>query len=450
MAGAQQSVEMWDFGQHSVHERCSQCGGEGAVACSSCGGKGNQSCSRCGGVGVITRYRWVATGPNDQGHNEVYRQNCYACGSKRWVACSPCSGSGKVECSGCSGHGFFTHITSVTVRAEPKVIVTTHSALSNQALTDYLLTLPVGSVVQYLDFTPFNHQDTAPDTWRVGYESHTTAAELVLVLRGKTYLAAAVGDKALAFIRPPVFDDVFIEELTDLNNIWSGGEKSFNTGRARKFFETYSGQPVLDAALKSVAQLKAADRQSPGQEVIRACEGYISTESGNLLERCMIALLDKISPPNSLWSWIGVMALPLLLLFLGAQNLVERETPEGWFPVTMASIVLALAAAVVTCLVSPVAAFISMIVSAIRRRSVPAEYRQHGRNWQPFKRFAGIAVLAAWLGGAIGLLTHHQKLPRWNNAPMAAIEKTLHLERFAPYVKTAAWFKRKGIFVGDE
>jgi len=339
---------------------------------------------------------------------------------------------------------------SVTVQAEPRIRITACSELSGDALSNYLLKLPVARVVHYLDFTQFGHQDADADTWRVGYEVHTTVAELDVTLRSKTYMAAAVGDKVLAFIRPPIFDDVFIEEITDLNKIWSGKKKSFSNDRARKFFTTYSGQPVLDAAMKSVAKLKGNDRELPGREINAACDGYISSASADLLGKCMLALLDKVSPPNSMWSWIGVMALPFLLLFLGAQNWLERNMQNGYFSMVIVWVALVLFAALLTTLVSPIAVLISTMVSAIRRRSVPAEYRQHGRNWQPFKRFAWTSVAVASLGGAIGMLTHYDKLPRWNNQPMDTIEETLNLNRFVPYAQTFAWLKKAGFFVSSQ
>jgi hypothetical protein len=339
---------------------------------------------------------------------------------------------------------------SVTVQAEPQVHITTRSELSKHALSNCLVNLPVSRVVKFLDFTQFNHQDVASDTWRVGYEVHTTVAELDVTLRKKQYMAAAVGDKAWAFLRPPIFDDVFIEEITDLHKIWSGKKKSFSTDRAKKFFDTYAGQPVLDAAMKSVAKLKGKSRELPNREVNAACDGYISDASAGLLGNCMIALLDKVSPPNSWWSWMGTMAIPFGLLFLGAQNWMERNTPEGYWNLGFAWLGLAISAAILTAVVSPIAASISTVVSAIRRRSVPAEYRQHGRNWQPFKPFVWTAIAVVSFGAALGMLTHFDKLPRWNNLPMRAIEQTFNLHRLEQYSQASAVARQAGFFTSSE
>lgn len=447
LADAEKSTQVWDFGQHSVHELCAPCCGGGEVTCRFCWGGGRETCYGCGGGGSTTQTRWVS-GHNGHGRNETYRLTCFSCSGSGRVTCRHCSGSGRIRCSECGGHGFFTDLMSVTLRAEPHVRFTIRSELSRDALSGYLVNLPVAQVVHYFDFTQFNHEDAAADKWHVDYEVHTTLAELDVSLHSKLYMAAAVGDKALAFIRPPIFDDVFIEEIADLKKIWSGKKKSVNNERAHKFFVTYKGQPVLDAAMRSVAKLKSQDRELPGREVSTACDGYISSASADLLGKLMLALLDKVSPPNSLWSWISVMTLPFLLLFLGAQNWVESNMPKGdYFSIVIVWVVLTVFAALLTTSVSPVAAFISTIVSAIRRRSLPAEYRQHGRNWQPLKSFVRASAAVATLGVAIGILTHYQKLPRWDNWPMNMIEETLSLNRFVPYAQTSALLKTAGFFV---
>lgn len=445
LADAGIAKQVWDFGQHSVHEQCAPCSGRGEVTCPSCLG-GRVTCYGCGGGGSTTQTRYVP-GHNGQGRHESYQQTCYSCGGSGRLTCTQCGGSCRIRCGECGGHGFFTDIMSVTLRAEPHVRIAVRAELSRDALSGYLVNLPVAQVVHYFDFTQFNHEDAAADKWQVGYEVHTMVAELDVSLRSKSYMAAAVGDKALAFVRPPIFDDVFIEEITDLKKIWAGKKKSVSNERARKFFVTYAGQPVLDAAMKSVAKLKGQDRDLPGREVSTACDEYISSASADLLGKSILALLDKVSPPNSLWSWIGVMTLPYLLMFLGAQNWIENSVQGDYLSTAIVWLVSAVFAALVTTSVSPVAAFVSTIVSAIRRRSVPEEYRQHGRNWQPLKSFVWTSVAVATLGGAIGMLTHYQKLPRWDNWPMNMIEETLSLNRFAPYAQISASLKTAGFFV---
>lgn len=441
LGDACQSVRIWDFGQHSVHEKCNTCDGTQKVSCSPCYGRGKKTCYRCHGRGSTTETRYL------QGRSETYQQNCYECGCSGQTTCYTCNGSGTVQCSPCQGHGFFTDIMSVTVQATPQVHITSQSTLSATALSDYLTRFPVSRIIQYLDFTLLEHGDAAANVWRIRYEAHTTVAELDIHLRKKTYMAAAIGHKALAFVRPAIFDDIFIEELNDLRTIWSGKKKTFSNARARDFFTTYAGQPVLDAALKSVSKLQGSNRKTPGNEVIHACDGYISPKCADLLGHCMAMLLDKISPPHSLWSWIAVMAIPLLLLFLGAQNWLERHTFNNYFDWALVWLSVAIIAALAMLAVSPLAVTLSSIVSAIRRRAVPKEYRQHGRNWQPLKPLLRTAVVVATCGAGLGILSHQQYLPHWDNKPLSTIETTLNLLQLEPYNKVMHPIKSAGFLV---
>ncbi len=144
------------------------------------------------------------------------------------------------------------------------------------------------------------------------------------------------------------------------------------------------------------------------------------------------------------------MAIPFGFLFLGAQNWMERNTPEGYWGLGFAWVGLAIGATLLTTAVSPIAASISTVVSAIRRRSVPAEYRQHGRNWQPFKPFVGTAIAVASFGAALGMLTHFDQLPRWNNLPLSAIEQTFSLHRLEQYAQASAVVRQAGFFVSSQ
>ena len=441
-----QPEPIWDFGQHSVHVNCRRCGATGNITCGSCHGSGRETCFHCHGSGSTTETRWVSD-HRGQGRSEHYQQSCSWCGASGRVTCRRCQGSGSETCPDCQGHGFFTDICHVTVDATPSVTATAESSLSQNRLLEFLLRFPVSQVVRYIDFDCTGHRNAGNDAWLVAYQASTTTVELDVGLRGKQYMAAAIGEHALSFIKPPIFDDVFIEELTDLKKIWSGRKKAFSNDRAQRFFVRYSGQPVLDRAMKAVAKLKGRERAEPGNEVLAACDSYISIDSAKLLGQCMASLLDKVSPPNSLWSWTGVMALPFLLLFLGAQNWLERNAPDGYFGLTIVWLLTAQRATLLTLTVSPLAASLSALVSAIRRRAVPAEYRQHGRNWQPLKRFVWFSIGIASLGASLGWLSHQNKLPRWDNFPINMIEETLNLNHFIPYAQAAAGLKKIGFFV---
>lgn len=446
LANSETVTQVHDFGHHSVHERCAPCSGDGDVTCVPCHGSGRVTCFSCNGRGSNSQTRYVSD-YNGQGRHETYQQTCYACGGPGQLPCVGCNGSGRTRCTNCGGHGFFTDVTSVTLRAEPCIRLTVRSELSRDALSVFLDHLPLKEVVHYFDFTQFKHEDSAADKWQVGYEVHSTVAELYFHLRNKFYLAAGVGDKALAFVRPPIFDDIFIEEITDLKKVVASKRKSLSNEKARKFFATYAGQPVLDAAMKSVVGLRGQDRESPGTQVLMACDGYISSASADLLGKSILSLLEKVSPQSSLGSWIGVMTIPFLLMFLGTQNWIENNAPQGYISTFVGWLAVGVLAALVTTLISPVAAFVSAIVSAIHRRAVPAQYRQQGHNWQPLKLFVWTSVAVVTLGGAIGMLSHHKKIPPWGNWPVNLIEETLSLNDFAPYTNFSAALNAAGFFV---
>ncbi len=411
------SINIWDFGQHSVCERCSPCYGSGTVGCSSCSSSGKTMCYYCSGHGSTSQSRWVVD-HRGNGRTEYYDQACYHCGHSGKLNCSSCNGHGKLQCGQCGGEGFFTNIMSTVVKARPAVRIGVNADLSAQALSDYLCQQPAERIAQHLNFALQDHSDVDQQTWRTVYEASTTVVELELALRKKIYSAAAVGEHALAFIRPPIFDEIFIEEITDLKKIWSGKKQGFSARRARQFFATYAGQPVLDAAMKAVAQLPGEKRKHCEQPVIAACQGYISASSATVLGQSMLALLDKVSPPNSPWSWWLVMALPFALLFVVAQRVLELHGVDRMWTLISDLLWLGAGAVILTLLISPLAVLVSTMISALRRRSVPREYRQRGRNWQPLKRFVRIALLVTGLGAGYGALAQKNLLPRWNNMPL--------------------------------
>ena len=343
--------------------------------------------------------------------------------SARRVSCGGCHGRGELECGSCSGHGYLTRILSTVVSARPKVYIQTTAELSAKVLNDFLCQQPAGQIAQQLAFSLQSHGDANERVWRAEYEAQTTVVELDLALRQHRYRAAAVGVQAWAFVRPPIFDDVFIEEITDLKKIWNGKAQRFSNRRARQFFATYAGQPVLDTAMKAVAQLQGEQRERCELPVMAACQGYISGASATALGRSMQGLLNKVSPLNSPGAWWLVMVLPLAVLFIVAQSMLESKGLGGFWALIGFAFQLGLSALLVVLLLSPLAVLLSTVVSALRRRSVPAEYRQRGRNWRPLRGFIGMAWLVVALGGAYGAMAHKGWLPRWNNVPLTVLSQ---------------------------
>jgi hypothetical protein len=418
--------EVWDFGQHSVHEECSPCGGNGSVNCSGCFGSGRQQCFSCGGSGSTRQTRWVQD-YNGQGRTETYQQLCYGCGGSGSNFCNRCGGSGRQQCGECQGHGFFTQIAHTRVMAKPTINIEGESNLSRDELVKFLIGYSVERIANYLQFTCKGHRDSTEDTWRIAYEASSRVVELDIELRKKYYVVAALGDGALAFRKAPIFDDIFIEEITDLQKIFSKSKK-LNHTLARKFFDTYSGQPVLDKAMKAIAQ--STEKQQAAREVIYSCQGYISPTSAELLGQSVVKLLDKVSPPNSFWSWMIIMLIPLLLMFFASQAVFESGVDYRTGSLIFASLLTLLTSLIVTLLISPAAVLISSLVSYWRRRAVPREYRQRGRNWQPLKFFIKASLLVTLSGMGTGAMAKFNWIPPWQNAPLELLLNTA-----TPYIQ---------------
>ena len=62
--------------------------------------------------------------------------------------------------------------------------------------------------------------------------------ELTFVIQGKSYICVAFANPPYAFIRPPIFDDIFADELALIANINKDGKVT--TDEAHKFFKKIS------------------------------------------------------------------------------------------------------------------------------------------------------------------------------------------------------------------
>lgn len=415
-----QSITAWSFGQHSVHSKCSNCRGDGRVICSACSGRGTITCYYCNGNGSTLQTRYF-TDSRGQAQSEHYQQNCNSCWSSGRTACGTCNRDCYVDCSNCNGQGFFTDVATVSVVATPKINTTVSSKLSQGEFLEFLGSLPQKQIVDHFKFVLTGSRDIDINTGHFYYEAIDTIVEIDLQLRSKNYIVAAVGNNALPFIKPSIFDDLFIEEINDTKSIWSAKKKDFSADRAVKFFETYSGQPILDRVMKVVAQAGSNKLNTSGQLVSIACNGYISKPAAEILESSVQVLLAKISPPSSVLAWGLVLVIPFLLIFFVSQNWFEMNNLRTYTQIFISFIFAALVAVFFTVLVSPIAALASTITSSYQRRSIPIEYRQSGNNWLPFKRFIWISILVVFLGCSFGMASSYGFIPRINNLPIQTL-----------------------------
>lgn len=408
----------WDFGQHSVCRQCRPCNGSGQVSCHGCGGGGRVRCAGCGGRGSTTQTRTV----NSHGthtRQETYSQPCNGCFGSGQVRCNTCGGGGLLRCDSCSGHGFFTDLMHITAVAVAQVEVYTISALPAKPLREHLVLMGCAYAAKNFSFEAQPSRLTPQDTLQVQFACQTHLLELDFSLRNSTFMVAAAGDEPLAFIRPPIFDLIFKEELQALQSLThvKTGLK-LHKRKAIAFFKTYRGQAVLDRALQAVAKIpyKARDTEQVGRAVAVACQGYVSQTAARSLGQCMGYMVDKVSPAFSTFVWCAAAALGIGIGFFAAAIGMERSQPTGWSWVL--AIVQGLLNAVLwMLLLSPLACFFSAFVSFFQRRFIPPAYRQGPRNWQPLPDAIAACVVAAVLGSGYGWLSSSGVLPAMGGAP---------------------------------
>ena len=144
----------------------------------------------------------------------------------------------------------------------------------------------------------------------MSYVGISTAVMLPFGLKGKTYICHAFSNPPYPYVRPTVFDDLFADELAFLQTNLSGKRK-LGKKDAVAFFSRYAGQPVLDDAMRKIADCRTAQDEDTGHAVQTACQGFISTEMARRLANVLNLIIDKVSPAYSPAVWI-LFGLPVL------------------------------------------------------------------------------------------------------------------------------------------
>ena len=132
----------------------------------------------------------------------------------------------------------------------------------------------------------------------MSYAGISTAVMLPFGLKGKTYICHAFSNPPYPYVRPTVFDDLFADELAFLQTNLSGKRK-LGKKDAVAFFSRYAGQPVLDDAMRKIADCRTAQDEDTGHAVQTACQGFISTEMAGRLANVLNLIIDKVSPAYS-------------------------------------------------------------------------------------------------------------------------------------------------------
>ena len=295
-----------NFRPFSMHEQCQSCYGKGNVSCRSCQGSGRNRCSECSGSGQRAEQVPQYDNYNQyQGMRSVYK-SCPYCSGYGFRTCGSCSGSGRRKCNECSGHGFFTRVRAIQALAVPSYEVAADTRFAPQALSDLLA--------------------------RSGAEF--CGEKIPFGLKGKTYICHAFSNPPYPYVRPAVFDDLFADELVFLQKQLDGTGR-LGKRQAAAFFNRYAGQPVLDDAMRGIADCRTSQNQNTAHALQTACQGFISTEMAGRLANVLNLIIDKVSPAYSPAVWIlfglPVLAYTALLLEADAERNITRHTAEVLF-----------------------------------------------------------------------------------------------------------------------
>lgn len=281
------------------------------------------------------------------------------------------------------------------------------AAFAPQALSDLLARSGAEFCGAKIPFD-LNGEQAREKTHQMSYAGISTAVMLPFGLKGKTYICHAFSNPPYPYVRPTVFDDLFADELAFLQTNLSGKRK-LGKKDAVAFFNRYAGQPVLDDAIRKIADCRTAQDEDTGHAVQMACQGFVSAEMAGRLANALNLIIDRVSPAYSPAVWIlsGLPVLAYLALLKewdAEQNIAAR--PFGTLLGGGLAFLLILLA------VGIAASLLSMVVVAWQRRKVPPAYRQQMRNAEAFGKLLGWGFLV-WLAAcAYGFAASQDWLPK--------------------------------------
>ncbi|QIW15161.1 hypothetical protein A4G20_01765 [Pasteurellaceae bacterium RH1A] len=409
-----------EFPPFSHPETCSQCSGQGQNRCSSCGGSGKHTCSSCGGSG---RQHYSVTTYDNQGRANGTRMDFRSCpnclGGK--TTCYTCSGRGSVRCKPCDGHGYFMLVRSISAVAVPSYQVGVSPSLAQTELQALLNCQGTAFCRHKIYFDQMQGAEAGPDHYQYHYQGEGQVLEQDFRLKGKHYRCYALSNPPYAFVKPPIFDDLFADELAFLQSSVSAKGK-INKRQASTFFVRYSQQPALERSMRAIAEARQAQDQVLDEKIMASCQGYISQPMANQLGQYLNKIMDKVSPAYSAgiwWIW-GLLASLYALVFAQAKfEATFSSSPIGTILGTFFGVFPWILAG------SFFAWILSILVVWIRRQKIPKEYRQNMRHKEPFKQVLKAASLSLILGAAYGYATTQNWLPKWHNAPLNWVSQQL-------------------------
>lgn len=394
-----------DFGKFSVKDICSTCNGSCKIRCNSCGGNGRQKCSYCYGSGSITQSRY---NPNTR-MNENYSTYCTSCGGSGNESCSSCSGTGKIRCGNCKGHGYFIITRHVVAKTKPVYLLRTNTTLANEELQCYLGKKSLGFLYKSIYFELDTQKASGDDKEMFVFKGKSIVLKQAFSVKTKEYTCYALSNPPHPFIRPAIFDDLFADELEFLSSSL-GQKKHISKTKALKFFDTYSAQPVLDKAIKEVASVRKKSKEDTTALVIESCQGFISKDAASRLSNHINKFLDKVSPTYSPLVWYIGMLFITIISFVFFEYAVEKKGTENL-------LLLAFAFVAITLALSFILYILSLLITLLKRRRIPLEYRQKLRHIEIFKLYLKVSVFMLVLSFGYGVLSNKGHVPKTKGVP---------------------------------
>ncbi|WP_151949186.1 DnaJ-like cysteine-rich domain-containing protein [Aliarcobacter butzleri] len=396
-----------DFGNFSTKETCHTCNGKCKITCNSCGGNGKHRCNSCGGTGRSTQYRYNTYTKRQ----ESYSTSCSNCNGRGTRTCSSCSGTGKVRCNNCKGHGFFVITRHIVAKTKPNFFIKTNSVLINEELQLYLNKKDILFLNESIYFEPSNEKvHIKKDEEEVfTYYGESVVIKQNFSVKIKEYICYAFSNPPIPFIKPTIFDDLFINEIEFLNSK-EGQKKYISKKNALNFFDSYTKLPILDKAIKEIASVREKSKENTTDSVIKATQGFISSNIASTLSNHINKFMDKVSPSYSPSIWvIGLLILSIINIVFFEYTFEKKGTNvifEPLFTFIITSITIAL-------IIYP----INLLIVYFKRRRIPLEYRQKLRYKEPFKLYMIGASVIFILASGYGILSNKGYLPKTNGVP---------------------------------
>lgn len=378
----------------SVQKKCVTCLGHGEKKCQSCDGTGQKICYRCNGRGLLSKV-------DNLGQRIEISCDCMY----GYHRCTDCQSKGKLYCQDCQGNGVFTLTCYVDTVSEPNVSIRVQSPVQEQNLRQYFQQHGIAKCAEWFDFKLWYHKNH-----RFQYRAESVVLEKHFHFYLKNYIVASFGEDTLhIFLRPPIFDDIFANQLRYLQSPEYQKDLK-NHEQMLIIYHQYKEHPILNLMMQNVAKSPIEDAQ---KNVQNACQDFISAEPARILGRELKHLFIALSPSYHRRTWlnaVATMSLFTLLLWHYQMYLLLFQTKDSFWGQMLWIWLMML---VIVCLKTLQKS--RQMIQKINQ-SIGEAYRQNINHRQPILLFfavnAGVLLfclflaLLAWLFNLHGIHQH--------------------------------------------